>query len=100
MQNDNWIQGTPLFLILFSEAINAIVLYSQSAEELLKRKKVFREVIFKYLAAKGVVVPPSSEKHQLVDRAKEYWCEQLKDNGSEEIYTKPDVQVRFIVHVL
>ncbi|CAI5772859.1 Uncharacterized protein PODLI_1B018667 [Podarcis lilfordi] len=74
------------------EAINAIVLYSQSAEELLKRKKVFREVIFKYLAAKGVVVPPSSEKHQLVDRAKEYWCEQLKDNGSEEIYTEPDVQ--------
>ncbi|XP_061484055.1 uncharacterized protein C3orf38 homolog isoform X1 [Rhineura floridana] len=74
------------------EAIHAILLYSQSAEELLKRKKVFREIIFKYLAAKGVIVPPSSEKHQLVDRAKQYWCEQLKDYAPEQKFAKPDVQ--------
>ncbi|XP_062982893.1 uncharacterized protein C3orf38 homolog [Elgaria multicarinata webbii] len=66
------------------EAIRAILLYSQSAEELLKRKKVFREIIFKYLATEGVIVPPSSEKHQLVTRAKQHWCEQLKTFASEE----------------
>ncbi|KAF7250925.1 hypothetical protein EYD10_03363 [Varanus komodoensis] len=74
------------------EAISAILLYSQSAEELLKRKKVFREIIFKYLATKGVVVPPSSEKHQLIDRAKQYWCDQLNNFASEQIYTKPNIQ--------
>ncbi|XP_042298846.1 uncharacterized protein C3orf38 homolog [Sceloporus undulatus] len=75
-----------------NEAIHAILLYSQSAEELLKRKKVFREVIFKYLATKGVVVPPSSEKHQLVSRAKQYWCGQLKNCDSDEKYSEPNVE--------
>ncbi|XP_039219991.1 uncharacterized protein C3orf38 homolog [Crotalus tigris] len=74
------------------EAINVILLYSQSAEELLKRKKVFREIIFKYLATKGVIVPPSSEKHQLIYRAKEYWCEGLKVCASEQTYTNPSIQ--------
>ncbi|KAK9402246.1 putative protein C3orf38 like [Crotalus adamanteus] len=74
------------------EAINVILLYSQSAEELLKRKKVFREIIFKYLATKGVIVPPSSEKHQLIYRAKEYWCEGLKVCTSEQTYTNPSIQ--------
>uniref|UniRef100_A0AAR2IKQ7 CARD domain-containing protein n=1 Tax=Pygocentrus nattereri TaxID=42514 RepID=A0AAR2IKQ7_PYGNA len=55
------------------EAIEAIVAYSQSAEELLKRRRVHREVIFKYLAKEGVVVPPNSEKHQLVKRTLELW---------------------------
>ncbi|XP_007423850.1 uncharacterized protein C3orf38 homolog [Python bivittatus] len=74
------------------EAIHAILLYSQSAEELLKRKKVFREIIFKYLATKGVIVPPSSEKHQLVYRAKQYWGEGLKVCASEQIHENPGIQ--------
>ncbi|XP_013908251.1 PREDICTED: uncharacterized protein C3orf38 homolog [Thamnophis sirtalis] len=74
------------------EAINVILLYSQSTEELLKRKKVFREIIFKYLAMKGVILPPSSEKHQLVYRAKEYWCEELKVSASEQTYTNLSIQ--------
>ncbi|XP_066476820.1 uncharacterized protein C3orf38 homolog [Tiliqua scincoides] len=74
------------------EAIRAIVLYSQSAEELLKRKKVFRDTIFRYLAKKGIVVPPTSEKHQLISRAKEYWCEQLERIAPEQKYAKPDVK--------
>ncbi|XP_062862468.1 uncharacterized protein C3orf38 homolog [Trichomycterus rosablanca] len=55
------------------EAIEAIIAYSQSAEELLKRKKVHRDVIFKYLSTEGVTVPPNSEKHQLVKRTLELW---------------------------
>ncbi|XP_060626607.2 uncharacterized protein C3orf38 homolog [Anolis sagrei] len=72
------------------EAIHAILLYSQSAEELLKRKKVFREIIFKYLATKGVIVSPSSEKHQLISRTKLYWCEELKNCASDEKCVKPN----------
>uniref|UniRef100_A0A8B9ZBI9 Chromosome 3 open reading frame 38 n=1 Tax=Buteo japonicus TaxID=224669 RepID=A0A8B9ZBI9_9AVES len=55
------------------EAIHAILVYSQNVEELLKRRKVYREIIFKYLAAQGIPMPPSSEKHLLIDRVKQYW---------------------------
>ncbi|KAL2081725.1 hypothetical protein ACEWY4_023578 [Coilia grayii] len=55
------------------EAIQAIITYSKSSEELLKRKKVHRDVIFKYLASEGVVMPVNSEKHQLVKTTLEFW---------------------------
>ncbi|XP_037381587.1 uncharacterized protein C3orf38 homolog [Talpa occidentalis] len=59
------------------DAIHAIVAYSQSAEELLKRRKVHREVIFKYLATQGLIIPPATEKHNLIQHAKDYWKKQL-----------------------
>nr|XP_045003660.1 uncharacterized protein C3orf38 homolog [Jaculus jaculus] len=58
------------------DAIRAILMYSQSAEELLRRKKVHREIIFKYLATQGVVIPPATEKHNLIQHAKDYWKRQ------------------------
>ncbi|KAF5905909.1 hypothetical protein DAT39_004379, partial [Clarias magur] len=60
------------------EAIEAIIAYSQSAEELLKRKKVHRDVIFKYLATENVFLPATSEKHQLVKRTLEFWSSDFK----------------------
>lgn len=56
-----------------TEAIEAIITYSQDAEELLKRKKVHRDVIFKYLANEGVAMLPNSDKQQLIRRTTEYW---------------------------
>ncbi|XP_072541247.1 uncharacterized protein C3orf38 homolog [Salminus brasiliensis] len=56
-----------------SEAIEAIVAYSQSAEELLKRRKVHRDIIFKYLAKEGVAAPPNTEKLHLIWRALALW---------------------------
>ncbi|XP_040836548.1 uncharacterized protein C3orf38 homolog [Ochotona curzoniae] len=58
------------------DAIRAILTYSQSVEELLKRKKVHRDVIFKYLATQGVIIPPATEKHNLIQHAKDYWNSQ------------------------
>lgn len=55
------------------EAIIVILTYSESAGELLKRKKVNRDCIFKYLAKHNVIVPPSSEKYQLIQRTLEHW---------------------------
>ncbi|KFP77897.1 Uncharacterized protein C3orf38, partial [Apaloderma vittatum] len=71
------------------EAIHAILVYSQSVEELLRRKKVCRDVIFKYLAAQGIPVPPSSEKHLLIDRVKQYWSGKLTTCTSESGERKP-----------
>uniref|UniRef100_A0A669PBY3 Chromosome 3 open reading frame 38 n=1 Tax=Phasianus colchicus TaxID=9054 RepID=A0A669PBY3_PHACC len=64
-----------------SEAIQAILVYSQSAEELLKRRKVYREIIFKYLSVQGIAVPPSSEKHQLIACVRQYWGGKLTSYG-------------------
>uniref|UniRef100_A0A8D0FLM3 Chromosome 3 open reading frame 38 n=1 Tax=Strix occidentalis caurina TaxID=311401 RepID=A0A8D0FLM3_STROC len=77
-----------------SEAIDAILVYSQNVEELLKRRKVYREIIFKYLAAQGVPVPPSSEKHLLIDRVKQYWSGQLTTHASEPGERKPHTEVK------
>ncbi|XP_010084421.1 PREDICTED: uncharacterized protein C3orf38 homolog, partial [Pterocles gutturalis] len=73
-------------------AIHAILVYSQSAEELLKRRKVCREIIFKYLAAQEIPVPPSSEKHLLIDRVKQYWSGQLTTRASESRERKPHTE--------
>ncbi|XP_026152308.1 uncharacterized protein C3orf38 homolog [Mastacembelus armatus] len=56
-----------------TEATETILSFTKNAEELLRRKKVHRELIFKYLAKKGLMMPPSSEKHQLVKRTLELW---------------------------
>ena len=60
-------------LICYIEATETILSFTKNAEELLRRKKVYRDLIFKYLAKEGVVMPPSSEKHQLVKRTLELW---------------------------
>ncbi|XP_067849257.1 uncharacterized protein C3orf38-like isoform X2 [Heptranchias perlo] len=67
--------------------MSAILSYSQTAEELLKRKKIHREIIFQYLAKHDVVVPANAEKYQLVQKVVEYWREGTtatqKNNSSE-----------------
>ncbi|XP_037645188.1 uncharacterized protein C3orf38 homolog isoform X1 [Sebastes umbrosus] len=56
-----------------TEAMETILSFTKDAEEFLKRKKVQRDLIFKYLAKEGVIIPPNSEKHQLAKRALELW---------------------------
>lgn len=75
------------------DAIHAILVYSQSVEELLRRKKVHREVIFKYLASQGVIIPPNTEKHNLIQHAKEYWTKQLKLKEVPEPVKTQDLRV-------
>ncbi|XP_041534585.1 uncharacterized protein C3orf38 homolog [Microtus oregoni] len=77
------------------DAIHAILVYSQNVEELLRRKKVHREVIFRYLATQGVVVPPTTEKHNLIQYAKGYWEKQspkLKETA-EPVTKTEDIQL-------
>ncbi|XP_078264876.1 uncharacterized protein C3orf38-like isoform X1 [Rhinoraja longicauda] len=57
--------------------MNAILSYSQSAEELLKRKKIHREILFQYLAKHNIVTPIHAEKYQLIQRIMDYWREDI-----------------------
>lgn len=83
MEFDYFISNAVVTLCFCStEAINAIIIYSQDAEELMKRKKVNRDVIFKYLASEGVVMLPNTEKHQLIRKTLEFW------SSVEVSYTK------------
>ncbi|XP_041066570.1 uncharacterized protein C3orf38 homolog [Carcharodon carcharias] len=57
------------------EAIGVILNYSQSAEELLKRRKIVREAILKYLIRHDVVIKVSADKQQLIGEALFYWTQ-------------------------
>lgn len=56
-----------------SEAIEAIILHTDKATDLLKRKKVKKELLFKYLHAKRVPIESVSDKGTHVSRVLEVW---------------------------
>jgi len=56
-----------------SEAITAIILHTDRAVDLLKRKKMKKEVLFKYLHFKRVPIEAVSEKSVHVSRVLELW---------------------------
>ncbi|KAM6955300.1 uncharacterized protein C3orf38 homolog [Lycodopsis pacificus] len=64
-----------------TEATETILSFTKSAEEFLKRKKVHRDLVFKYLAQEGVLMPTNSEKHQLVKRTLELWSSGKADES-------------------
>ncbi|XP_072901205.1 uncharacterized protein [Hemitrygon akajei] len=55
------------------DLIGIILNHSQSAEELLKCRKVLHEDILKYLNKQGFELSPLSDKQQLIDYALAYW---------------------------
>ncbi|XP_078416275.1 uncharacterized protein C3orf38 homolog [Cetorhinus maximus] len=57
------------------EAISVILNCSQSAEELLKRRKIVREAILKYLIRHDVVIKVSADKQQLIGEVLFYWTQ-------------------------
>lgn len=60
-------------LTLLAEAVDAIVTYSHTASQLLRRKKVKREHIYQYLAENGMIEPVTSDKPSLIRKAMLYW---------------------------
>ncbi|TNN79389.1 putative protein C3orf38 [Liparis tanakae] len=78
-----------------TEAMETILSFTNTAQELLKRKKVFRELIFKYLVKEGVVMPPNSEKHQLMRRTLELWSSGKTDETRPRPTTEVKAEVAF-----
>jgi len=56
-----------------AEAVEAILVYTTSPAELLRRKKVKREVLFRYLHGEGVVIAPNTDKYSIIHRILELW---------------------------
>ena len=59
--------------------------YSESAVELLRRKKLRRDLLFQYLADCGVVVSANSEKHELIHRVLQYWRSAVPSEGDLQV---------------
>jgi archaellum biogenesis protein FlaJ (TadC family) len=55
------------------EALEAILMYSESAKQLLRRKKVRREHIFQYLAEKQIYASASADKTTLMRKVLDLW---------------------------
>ena len=54
------------------EAVRAIIVYTDNPAELLRRKKVRREVLFKYADQEQIPVKPDDEKLTLIQRILHY----------------------------
>jgi len=50
------------------EAVRAIIVYTDNPAELLRRKKVRRELLFKYADQEKITVKPNDEKLVLIQR--------------------------------
>ncbi|XP_067134274.1 uncharacterized protein C3orf38 homolog [Centruroides vittatus] len=55
------------------EAIKAIISYSESAYELLKRKKIKKEYLFNFLKENNVIVSVTSEKWMVIKECLKFW---------------------------
>jgi len=53
--------------------VEAILSFSHTASQLLRRKKVKRDHIYQYLAENGIIEPVSSDKPSLIRRVLLYW---------------------------
>ena len=76
------------FDIFFPEAINAIIAHSASAQELLRRRKVKKEYIYRHLATQHICLSPSADKATLVIQLLLHWGtrvpEQYKSHHFDE----------------
>jgi len=55
------------------EAIDAIILHTEKSLDLLKRKKIKKELLFKYLHRKRITIQANSEKSSYVRKILEVW---------------------------
>lgn len=64
-----------------SEAISAILLHTEKASDLLNRRKVKKELLFKYLCAKKVSIEPSADKTIFISNVLQLWGTNLGISG-------------------
>ena len=56
-----------------SEAVSAIILHSDKPSDLLRRRKIKKELLFKYLNAKKVGIDPTSDKSIMISHVLQLW---------------------------
>jgi hypothetical protein len=78
---DIWITGVKLnmFIYCLIEAMDAIILHSATPESVLLRKRLSREILFRYLHNKKVPTIPT-DKRTMISKILQMWNCTLHDN--------------------
>lgn len=56
-----------------SEAVSAILLHTDKPSDLLRRRKIKKELLFKYLNAKRVSIDPGADKSVYIAQVLQLW---------------------------
>ena len=75
-------------MFCLSEAVKAILDYTTSPVELMRRRKMKRDVLFQYLVDCNVVVSVSTDKKDLIQRILKHWGAPAVDLS--EVGSAPD----------
>ena len=62
-----------VILSAFVEAIKAVVMYTENPAQLLRRRKIRKEVLFRYAHETGIPVRPDDVKHVLMQQILKHW---------------------------
>ncbi|CAF1604845.1 unnamed protein product [Rotaria magnacalcarata] len=75
------------------EAIDACLKCSQSAMQLLRRKKIRRDILMQYLARKSITISPGADKVKLIKQIIDFWNNgtQSKPNDASSSVTLPSI---------
>lgn len=76
-----------------SEAINAIICYADSVSDVLRRKKLKKEYIFKYLHDVGAAVLPHLDKRAHIKALLAYWGSSSSSSEVIAVEAEDDMQV-------
>lgn len=69
------------------EALKTIVTFSNSAQELLSRQKINKDVLFKYLVKYNVTPSVNTKKPELIDEVLALWMKQSQKQSQVKVYT-------------
>lgn len=68
-----------------TEAVKAILTYTNTAVELMRRRKMKRDILFQYLADCGVVVPVAADKRELMQSILSHWGAPVADLSEMDV---------------
>ena len=72
--------------VLCTEGVEAILLHAENASEVLGRRKIRHDVLFRYLGMHKIAIASNATKPELVKCLLDYWSSQLfidRKNGTE-----------------
>ena len=76
------------YMYVLTEAVKAILTYTDTAVELMRRRKMKRDILFQYLAECGVIAPVSADKRELIQKILSHWGTPAVDLSEVNIDTK------------
>ena len=68
------------YCYIFPEAVKAILTYSNTAVELLRRKKMKRGILFQYLTECDVFVQVVADKKEIMNLVLSHWGSPVADH--------------------